>query len=268
MKKKIIIAYLCSPYVPKKTFDDFIFHYKKYRPGVDHQLVICFKNLSLIEINDFKKKIKKIKYKEFIDPEKKNDFDFGTNKRLAKKYKNNLLFFMNGHSYPIKKNWLKFYYSNYKYKSIIASTASFESISSKSIFRHHMDNYIIYLYKIIKYFFLFPSFPNPHFRTTNFLVLGRDFLKYDFKNVVDSKEKAWCVESGKKSLYNFFKKKNFNIYVVNSDNKLFSERDWHKSHTYAIGTQSKKIMSDNHVRKYSKMNKKEKKQKRLIVWGF
>tara|TARA_B100001121_G_C18388119_1_gene479467 strand:- start:286 stop:582 length:297 start_codon:yes stop_codon:yes gene_type:complete len=98
--------------------------------------------------------------------------------------------------------------------------------------------------------------------------LGRDFLKYDFKNVVDSKEKAWCVESGKKSLYNFFKKKNFNIYVVNSDNKLFSERDWHKSHTYAIGTQSKKIMSDNHVRKYSNMNNKEKKQKRLIVWGF
>ena len=70
-----------------------------------------------------------------------------------------------------------------------------------------MDNYLIYVYKIIKYFFLFPTFPNPHFRTTNFLISSSDFLKYDFKTDVDSKEKAWCIESGKES-YNFFQKKN------------------------------------------------------------
>ena len=29
MKKKIIIAYLCSPYIPKKNFNNFIHYYKK-----------------------------------------------------------------------------------------------------------------------------------------------------------------------------------------------------------------------------------------------
>ena len=83
MKKKIIIAYLCSPYVPKKTFDEFLYHYKKYKPGVNHQLIICYKNLISSEITYFRKKLKMIKHNEFIDNEKKNDFDFGTNKRLA-----------------------------------------------------------------------------------------------------------------------------------------------------------------------------------------
>ncbi len=268
MKKKLIIAYLCSPYVPKKSFDQFLNHYKRYKAGVNHRLIICYKNLSYDQIDYFRKKIKKIKHEEFIDPEKKNDFDFGTNKRLAKKYKNYLLFFMNGHSYPLKKNWLKYYYYNYKPKSIIASSASFESISSKSIYRHHLDNYFVFFYKIIKYHFLFPIFPNPHFRTTNFLILGSDFLKYKFIKNLNSKEKAWCIESGKNSLYYFFKERNFKILVVNSDNKLFSEKEWIKSQTYAIGNQSKKIMSDNHIRKYAKMSKKEKKKKRFVVWGF
>ena len=31
---------------------------------------------------------------------------------------------------------------------------------------------------------------------------------------------------------------------------------------------AKKIMSDNHVRKYSKLSKKDKEKKRLVVWGF
>ena len=65
----------------------------------------------------------------------------------------------------------------------------------------------------------------------------------------------------------FSKKKKFNVYVVNSDNKIFTEKDWFKSHTYAIGNQSKKIMSDNHVRKYSKMSKKEKMKKKDILFG-
>ena len=174
---------------------------------------------------------------------------------------------MNGHSYPVVKNWLRYYYSNYKPKTIIASSGSFESISSKSIYRHHLDNYFNFFYKIIKYHILFPLFPNPHFRTTNFLILGRDFLKYNFSKNLNSKEKAWCVESGRNNLYSFFKKNKFKIFVVNSDNKLFSEDDWHKSDTYAIGNQSKKIMSDNHVRKYAAMNNKEKMKKKFIVWG-
>ena len=115
---------------------------------------------------------------------------------------------------------------------------------------------------------MFPIFPNPHIRTTNFLILGKDFLKYKYLDQANTKEKAWCLESGKNSIYNYFKIKNYKIYLINSENELFTEKNWYQSETYAFKNQEKKIMSDNHVRKYSKMPKKDKIKKRFIVWGF
>ena len=103
---------------------------------------------------------------------------------------------------------------------------------------------------------MFYPFPNPHFRTTNFLILGNDLLKYKYLENVKNKERAWAIESGKNSIYNFFKKNKFKIFLVNSENKIFSEQEWYKSETYAFKNQQKKIMSDNHVRKYSKLSKK------------
>jgi len=268
MKKKIIIVYLCSPYVPKNNFIKFIKNYKRYKSGINSELLICYKNLTSSQISFFQKKVRNLKYKEFFDETTKNDFDIGTFRRVAIKYNNHLLFFMDLHAYPVKKNWLKYFYDNYKKKTIIASTGSYQSISSNARYRTKGDNYILFFYKIIKFFILFPLFPNPHFRTTNFLISAKDFLSYDFPKDISSKEDTWCIESGRNSMYYFFKKKKFKIYVVNSDNKLFSEKDWPKSETYAFKEQSKKIMSDNHERKYSKLNLKERIKKSLTVWGY
>ena len=50
--------------------------------------------------------LKKLKHLKFIDPGKKNDWDFGSYGRVAKKYSSRIIFFMNSHSYPICENWL------------------------------------------------------------------------------------------------------------------------------------------------------------------
>ena len=63
MKKKILIAYLCSPYIQKSG--EFLNHYKRYKPGTEHRLLICYKNLSIEQISKFRKKLKKIKQKNF-----------------------------------------------------------------------------------------------------------------------------------------------------------------------------------------------------------
>ena len=41
--------------------------------------------------------------------------------------------------------------------------------------------------------------------------------------LIKSKIDAWKIESGKNSLTNYLKKLNYNIYVINSDGKRFSE---------------------------------------------
>jgi hypothetical protein len=109
-----------TPHDPKGVFFNFLKNYQKYKAGTEHQLAICYKNFTNKEINLYRDKLKKknIKHIEFIDPEIKNDYDFGSYIRFAKLHTEHLIFFMNCHSYPIVQNWLKLIKKNYKKKNI------------------------------------------------------------------------------------------------------------------------------------------------------
>ena len=113
----------------------------------------------------------------------------------------------------------------------------------------------------------FFPFPNPHIRTANFLIKGSDFYDYIKDKSIKNKEDAWLIESGKNNLTNYFKKKNFNIYVVNSDGNKFDENNWGSSETYNYFKKSKSIISDKHVRKYEALNEEDKMISREKVWG-
>ena len=113
----------------------------------------------------------------------------------------------------------------------------------------------------------FRKFPNPHIRTSSFLLNGKKFLDYISNKKIFSKEKTWEIESGKMSLFNYFKKKNYTIYIVNSDGDKFIENNWKLSETYNYFKQSKSIISDKHTRKYDSLNEKDKLLSRKKVWG-
>jgi len=267
MKKKILVLYLCTKFVSKKKFLKFLKFYNKYNAGISHRLLICLKNFNINDLIFYRRKLKDLKYIEFLDSSKNNDYDFGSYCRVAKIYSDYLILFMNDHSYPIRNNWLKIILGNYKSKSIIATTASYQSISSDSKYRNKHDSILTYFYKFFLYFFKFPIFPNPHLRTTNFLMHSKDFLKYDFPKNYKSKLEAWSVESGRNSLTNFFKRKKYHILVVNSDGEVFKEKDWKKSETYCYQKQSKLILADKHTDKYLSLKKKAQVKKQITVWG-
>ena len=47
-------------------------------------------------------------------------------------------------------------------------------------------------------------------------------------------------------------KKNFSIYLINSDGHKFEEKQWHLSETYALNQQSKLIIGDKFSSIYAK----------------
>ena len=59
-----IVCYLYTVFDPKKKLIDFINNYKKYKPGLNHKLVICLKLLNINEINKIRKYLKNTKYIE------------------------------------------------------------------------------------------------------------------------------------------------------------------------------------------------------------
>ena len=130
MNKNILVCFLFTKFDNISGLINFIKYYKKYSSGASHKLLICFKLINIKRIVYLRKHLKSIKYIEFIDPSTVNDYDWGSYKRVAQKYKSHVIFFLNSHSYPLKKNWLRIIISNYKNNTIIGTSASYESLLS------------------------------------------------------------------------------------------------------------------------------------------
>ena len=124
-----IVCYLYTRFDSIQKINDFTKHYKKYRAGSKHKLVICFKLLNIKEIEKAKKSLKNIKFEAFIDPCKVNDWDFGSYKRVAKTFYDQDILFLNSHSYPVCNNWLKKLFLFKKKNTVVAPTASYESLA-------------------------------------------------------------------------------------------------------------------------------------------
>lgn len=173
---------------------------------------------------------------------------------------------MNSHSYPITDFWLKKFVKHFKNKTIISSSGSFESITQQVKFKK-LFNFISYLKKIIKGKLSFYDFPNPHLNTSSFMINPNDFLKYIKNKSFINKYETWKIESGFNSLTNYLKRRNFKLFVVNSNGKKFEEDKWMLSETYYYKMQSKTIISDKHSRKYLRLRINERKKSQFNVWG-
>jgi hypothetical protein len=265
MKKKICILYHCTSYIPFENFLTFVKYYKKFNSGYKHKLIICFKHIKFEEITKYEEKLKGVKYTKYIDESPFNDYDFGSYFRFAQKNKKYLVLFLNNHSYPIKKNWLSLILKNYKKNRILAFTGSYESLITSLPFNVR-NNFLKNLYFRILLIIFFKKFPNPHFRTANFLCSASDLLKYKLPQI-KKKLDTHIIESGKNSLYNFFKNKKYEILIVNSDGKVFDEKNWKESTTYAYKKQNKLLISDKFTRQYLKLSNNNKRLMEKKVWG-
>ena len=268
MSANKIVCYLYTSFDQKEKLISFINHYKKYKSGLNHKLIICLKLLKLKEIIKTRKYLKDIKYTEFIDPNETNDWDFGSYKRVAKYFYNKDILFLNSHSYPICNNWLKklFLYKNKN--TVIAPTASYESLTDSIKLKNKFHKIIRYLIRRHRFLKNFDKFPNPHIRTSSFLINSKLFFEYIKNKPLRNKEDTLKIESGKNGLLKYLKKKKIKPFVVNSDGNKFDENNWKFSETYCFTKTNKAIISDKHTRKYLKFSKSKKKNIRTKVWGI
>jgi hypothetical protein len=267
--KKPLVVYLLYYPILNKTLKEFIKFYKKYKSGYDHELLICFKGFDPFYANKWKKKIS-IKFTFFKDYEDKNDFDIGSFFRIANIYNNRLILFLNSYAYPNCHNWLKILIDNYENNSVVGAHGSYGSISSQCLSFKYKD---LSIYQSIKYglvhLFYCKLFPNPHIRTSNFLIKAKDFLglKVD-KNKFVKKIFTNYFESGRFGMSTQLLKKGFKLLIVNSENKKFNIHDWIYSKTAFFKNQEKLVISDHRTREFDLLPNNMKSELTRINWGI
>ena len=145
------VCYLFTVYDREKSLINFFKNYKKFRSGKKHKLIICFKKIKLKQIIKYRKILKKIKYIEFIDPGTKNDWDFGSYKRVSKTFFDKDILFLNSHSYPVCNDWLKKLFKFKKKNTVIAPMASYESMIDSIKLKYKFHKIIRFIWRKIKF---------------------------------------------------------------------------------------------------------------------
>ena len=169
----IIVCYVCTKFDELDSLDHFIKNYKKYSSGLKHKLLICYKMLNNKAINLCENKLGEIKHIKYLDPSTQNDFDFGSYYRVCKKFPKYKIFFLTGSDYPVKKFWLKNVVKHYDINSLIGTSASCESLLSNLKLKKFYK-IINFLLKYFKFKKNFSAFPNPHIRSTGFLIYAKN----------------------------------------------------------------------------------------------
>lgn len=227
------------------TIEKFINSYEKYSAGIEHSLTIIAKNcknkMTYGNLCDLAEDVD-AKIVELPD----DGLDFGSYFRIAEMLDSEYVLFCGTKASILCNNWLLKLYKAFKDDDSVQLVGPMGSWGDS---------------KLIK-------FPNPHIRTSVFMIKRDLFLEFTgTQKYPEKKEDTYNIEHGEKSLTNFILNKGYKAVVVNRDDEIFAPEDWDKSDTYRSPGKSKSIFADRHTRFYDSADQESREIMEKCAWG-
>src|SRR4051812_10012272 len=111
----------------------------------------------------------------------------------------------------------------------------------------------------------FKPFPNPHIRTTGFMMPGQ-LMKQVWPKFTPLKRVAYLAESGRNSITRKVKRLGYEALIVNSTGAVFPPDQWCDSFTYRAGNQQFLIISDKRTVVFENATPQEKVRQAWAAW--
>ena len=263
-------------------FKRFIDSYQCFDADYEHQLVIVFNGMTVAHPDKPKAYLAYLENRGI--PTYRclyyaNGQDIEIYRKAAREIPAVYILFFNTYSTILASHWLKYYMQNFDDQTgIIAATGSYQSYYS-SVFQkqvggweaakgllYNFRKYKLFIKAFIYWRFLFKPFPNPHIRTSAFMVKKDIFIELK-KGVIDTKFKAYRFENGRNGLTGFYLAKGLKILVVDRFGKTYLPSTWKSSNTFWINNQENLLVADNQTAIYSNATPEEKTEMSRLAWG-
>lgn len=111
----------------------------------------------------------------------------------------------------------------------------------------------------------FPMFPNPHIRTTGFIIRCGDFVSYT--KTPSDKMDAHLIESGWNGLTACVLNSGRQALVVGKNGIAFDVTEWRASETFRCGKQSNLLIADHWSDHYMACDELARKKLQFLTWG-
>jgi hypothetical protein len=109
-------------------------------------------------------------------------------------------------------------------------------------------------------------FPNPHVRTTGFMIGREPLLEMGLEAVCD-KRAAYLLESGHASITRRLRERGLRAVVVGRDGRAYDVEDWPESRTFRSGEQENLLIADKQTRDYERAAPRRRRRLCRDSWG-
>jgi hypothetical protein len=108
--------------------------------------------------------------------------------------------------------------------------------------------------------------PNPHMRTTAFLIERDLMLDLDWHEPILTKDDAYAAENGPRSITTQILERGLEAVVVGRDGEGFPVARWPESDTFWCGGQVNLMIADNGTLSYPALNWRVQRRKSISAW--
>jgi hypothetical protein len=112
----------------------------------------------------------------------------------------------------------------------------------------------------------YPRFPNPHIRTSAFMLERPRFLELGVTRLPD-KRSTYLLESGHRSITRIVEQQGLRAVVVGRDGLSYDLQAWPDSHTFRSGEQENLLIADNQTRDYQAASSSCRRRLSRGTWG-
>lgn len=112
----------------------------------------------------------------------------------------------------------------------------------------------------------YPRFPNPHLRTSSFMLQRRRVVEMGLERAGD-KRSTYLLESGHESITRRVQREGLRALVVGSDGEAYDVEGWPSSRTFRSGDQENLLVADNQTRDYARASARRRRRLSLDSWG-
>jgi hypothetical protein len=112
----------------------------------------------------------------------------------------------------------------------------------------------------------YPRFPNPHVRTSTFM-LERTLLAGMGLERATDKRAAYLLESGPRSITRLVQEQGLRAVIAGRDGLLYDVEEWAESRTFRSGEQQNLLVADNQTRDYQTASVRRRRRLAKDTWG-
>lgn len=112
----------------------------------------------------------------------------------------------------------------------------------------------------------YPRFPNPHLRTTAFVLDRSLLLEAGFEQATDKRD-TYLLESGPHSFTRQVLARGLHPVVVARDGRAYDIEEWPASATYRAGNQRNLLVADNRTRDWERASSRLRRRLSQDAWG-